>query len=199
MTTVGTEHIIKALQLPRLGRKTAFKLFKNLNFKLTCDNDLFEYIKENSGRFRLPEYSTNEIKKAIDNYSRINDLNQKNGIKSISYFDENYPERFKCINDSPIVLNYLGDFKNLNNIPAVAIVGTREPSENGLKAAYRFGEIFGEGGFNVVSGLALGCDTGGHRGCLKTNGFTSAVLAHGLDHVYPKENKKLADEILKNG
>jgi DNA processing protein len=106
---------------------------------------------------------------------------------------------YKCVNDSPIVLNYIGDFKGLNNIPAVAVIGTREPTENGLKAAVRFGEIFGEGGFNVISGLAIGCDTGGHRGCLNKNGFTSAILAHGLDHLYPKENKKLADEIIEKG
>jgi DNA processing protein len=199
MTTVSTEHIIKALQLPRLGRKTAFKLFKNLNFTLSGDNELFEYIKENSGKFRLPEYSTNEIEKAIDNYDRIKDLNKKNGIRSISYFDENYPALYKSINDSPLVVNYIGNFKDLNNIPSVAVIGTREPSESGLKAAIRFGEIFGEGNFNVISGLALGCDTGGHRGCLNKNGFTSAILAHGLDHVYPKENKKLADEIVEKG
>lgn len=54
-------------------------------------------------------------------------------------------------------------------------------------------------GFNIVSGLALGCDTVGHLGALDMNGTTTAVLAHGLDHVYPKENKYLADKILDNG
>ena len=61
------------------------------------------------------------------------------------------------------------------------------------------GEIFAEKFFNVVSGLALGCDVSAHKGCLDKLGFTTAVLAHGLDTVYPKENTEIADQIVKSG
>lgn len=199
MPTVRTDHIIKALQLPRLGRKTAFKLFNLLDFKLSSDNELFDFIKENADKFRLPNYSSTEWENALNDFEEINYLNEKNGIKCISFYDEIYPELYKTIIDSPIILNFIGDISNINNMPSVAVIGTREPSESGSKAAIRFGEIFGEANFNVVSGLAIGCDAGGHQGCLNKNGFTSAILAHGLDHIYPKENKKLAEEILEKG
>ena len=100
---------------------------------------------------------------------------------------------------NPIIINFIGDISIINNMPSVAVIGTREPTESGSKAAIRFGEIFGEEHFNVVSGLAIGCDAGGHQGCLNKNGFTTAILAHGLDYIYPKENKKLAADILENG
>ncbi|MFM1828983.1 MAG: hypothetical protein RL624_1224 [Bacteroidota bacterium] len=199
MQTVRTDHIIKALQLPRLGRKTAFKLFNLLNFKISGDQELFDFIKENSEKFRLPNYSSVEWHNALNKFEDINYLNEKHGIQCISFYDENYPDLYKSINDSPIILNYIGNISNINNMPSVAVIGTREPSESGAKASIRFGEIFGEANFNVVSGLAIGCDAGGHQGCLNKNGFTSAILAHGLDHIYPKENKKLAEDILNNG
>jgi DNA processing protein len=199
MAQINTEYIIKALQLPRIGRKTAFKLFDNLNFRISSDDELYDFICENSEKFRLPEYSSSDFERALKNYEEIEYANQKNGIKTISFYDDKYPELYKTIVDKPIVLNFIGDISNLNEMPSVAVIGTREPSESGAKAAIRFGEIFGEKGFNVVSGLAIGCDAGGHIGCLNKKGFTSSILAHGLDHIYPKENKPLADKILEGG
>jgi DNA processing protein len=80
----------------------------------------------------------------------------------------------------------------------IAIIGTREPSEAGFKAGEYFGEKLGNSGFNIVSGLAIGCDASAHRGALKANGFTTAILAHGMQTIYPKENKRLAEDILNN-
>jgi DNA processing protein len=199
MQTIRTDQIIKALQLPRLGRKTAFKLFSLLTTNLNNDYELFDFIIENSDKYRLPKYTSIDWQKALNNFDEISHLNEKNGIKSISFYDKNFPELYKSINDTPIILNYIGDISNINNLPSVAIIGTREPTESGSKAAIRFGEIFGETHFNVVSGLAIGCDAGGHKGSLNKNGFTSAILAHGLDHIYPKENRKLAGEIINGG
>ena len=199
MPTLFTDQIIKATQLQRLGRKTAFKLFRQIDIKLSNDDELFDFIRENCEKYRLPKYSSADWQKALDNFEHICSANDKNGIKSISYFDKNYPELLKQIKDCPIILNFKGDISNINNMPSVAIIGTREPTESGSKAAIRFGEIFSAADFNVISGLAIGCDAGGHQGCLNKKGFTSAILAHGLDHIYPTENKKLADEILDKG
>jgi DNA processing protein len=87
----------------------------------------------------------------------------------------------------------------LNPTRAVAFVGTREPSDYGRKAGEKLALLLTQAGLNIVSGLAIGCDTIGHRACLDSHGQTVAVLAGGLDHIYPKENKGLASEILDKG
>lgn len=87
----------------------------------------------------------------------------------------------------------------MNDLTGVAIIGTRNPTPEGITAGEFLGEYFGSKGFNVVSGLAKGCDTAAHRGCLKGKGFTTAIVAHGLHTVYPKENKGLAVEIIASG
>ena len=82
----------------------------------------------------------------------------------------------------------------------VAIIGTREPSIEGEKAGRYISSKLAEKGVSIVSGLALGCDTSGHRGALDVEGGrTVAFLAHGLDTVYPPQNESLAEEIVAKG
>ena len=81
---------------------------------------------------------------------------------------------------------------------AVAIVGSRRAS-HGAAVAFAFASHSAQLGFAVVSGLALGCDTAAHRGCLETNGITVAVLPCGLDRVAPVSNSNLAHNILSAG
>jgi DNA processing protein len=90
--------------------------------------------------------------------------------------------------------NYLETDKN-----AIAIVGSRKISKRGEKLAYKFSYKLSQAGFTIVSGLALGIDTIAHNGALDAGGRTIAVLAHGLDRIYPPANIGLADEIIKNG
>ena len=66
-------------------------------------------------------------------------------------------------------------------MPGIAIIGTREPTEAGTQAGIYFAEKFAEQGFNIVSGLAIGCDTTGHQGALNVKGTTTAFQANGLD------------------
>jgi DNA processing protein len=101
--------------------------------------------------------------------------------------------------EKPILLNYLGPLNRINPMPSIAIIGTRKPSPDGAIKAYELGAQYGEKGYNVVSGLALGCDTQAHLGCLDKNGVTTAVMGGGLDEIYPKSNRKLADRILEQG
>ena len=82
--------------------------------------------------------------------------------------------------------------------PAVALVGTRRPSY-GVRAAYEFGAESALCGFVVVSGLALGCDSAAHRGCLSAAGTTVAVLPCGVDRVAPVSNSQLGEAILDSG
>lgn len=82
---------------------------------------------------------------------------------------------------------------------AVAIVGSRQPTERGKKLAYDFAYYLAGHGITIVSGLARGIDTLAHRAALDAEGRTIAVLGTAIDHIYPAENKGLAAEIVKSG
>ncbi len=82
--------------------------------------------------------------------------------------------------------------------PAIAIIGTRRASPDGLTIARSLARSAAQRGLTVISGLALGIDTAAHAGCIEEGGVTVAVLAHGLDRVYPASNTRLAARILEN-
>jgi len=110
--------------------------------------------------------------------------------------EKEYPALLAAIDDAPPVISVIGNFDVLTQY-AVAIVGSRNASTNGKRLATRFANAFGEAGFLVVSGLALGIDAAAHSGALKTG--TAAVTAGGIDVVYPRENKTLHQDIAKRG
>ena len=121
------------------------------------------------------------------------------GVQALTYFDSAYPKRLKPIDDPPAVLFVKGQLEGLYRKESIAIVGTRHPTSFGHNTALRAGKLAAESGVAVVSGLALGCDTGAHRGCVDGKGVGVAVLAHGLDRVYPAGNRKLASQLLFQG
>lgn len=84
-------------------------------------------------------------------------------------------------------------------IVSVAVVGTRRPTNYGTQVACDFAEALARRGVVIISGLAYGIDTAAHQGALRANGITIAVLAHGLDQVYPKGNEALANDIVTHG
>ena len=112
--------------------------------------------------------------------------------------DINYPVMLTQVYDCPYALFARGNSAILNS-PSVAIVGTRKASMSGLKAAFNFSKDLVASGYTVVSGLAMGIDTAAHSGALSASGKTVAVLACGLDNLYPAVNKKLASSIIQNG
>ena len=81
----------------------------------------------------------------------------------------------------------------------VAIIGARAADKDGLDMAYGLAKQMGEQGHIVISGLALGCDTAAHQGCLDADGQTIALVASGLDITHPRVNKSLQDEIIAKG
>lgn len=111
-----------------------------------------------------------------------------------------YPKELKKIKDSPPILYYKGDIGILNQQKNIAVIGSRKISENGIRLAYNAGKIIGKNGFNVVNGLALGCDTEALKGTIAGGGRCIGILPAGLDDILPKSNQKLADEIvMKDG
>lgn len=109
-----------------------------------------------------------------------------------------YPAFLRQLRDSPDPLFVAGNPNSLH-LPAIAIVGSRNPSRGGAENAYQFARHLARAGFCIVSGLAQGIDTAAHRGALDVGAATVAVLGHGLDQIYPKANRSLAESITVNG
>ncbi len=111
---------------------------------------------------------------------------------------DDYPALLRQLRDSPDPLFVAGDPTCLH-LPAIAIVGSRNPSRGGAENAYQFSRHLARAGFCIVSGLAQGIDTAAHRGALDGGGPTVAVLGHGLDQIYPRANRALAETIAASG
>lgn len=122
----------------------------------------------------------------------------KHTIQTITGDDQNFPTNLREIPTPPHVIYYIGDITVLQN-PCLAIVGTRKATDTGETLAHEFAEYFAAHGIVVISGLALGIDKAAHEGALEAQGKTIAVLARGLDNIYPKQNERLAEDIIKTG
>lgn len=124
-------------------------------------------------------------------------INQNN-IQPLFYLDSNYPSRLKQIDDSPVLLYYKGS-ADLNNSKIVGVVGTRKMTAYGQSCAARLIEGLKETGCLILSGLAFGVDIQAHRDAIKANLPTVAVVAHGLDKLYPFQHRSTAKMMLENG
>lgn len=111
---------------------------------------------------------------------------------------DDYPALLRQTRDWPALLYVKGDVGALH-LPALAVVGSRNPTRGGIDNAGQFARHLGARGFTIVSGLAQGIDSAAHRGALAGNGRTVAVLGHGIDRVYPAANRELAHEIAASG
>ncbi len=143
--------------------------------------------------------TTNEIGKAYDHARALCEDHLIKGVGIAAIWDDDYPALLREIPDPPLLLYYLGDISVLNRFPCVAVVGTREPTAYGSEMANAAGEVLARAGYSVVSGLARGCDTSAHIGCISGRGKTVAFVAHGLQTVYPPENSELATDIVETG
>ncbi|MFA5355810.1 MAG: DNA-processing protein DprA [Candidatus Omnitrophota bacterium] len=123
---------------------------------------------------------------------------EKSKLKIITIDDPAYPANLKYIPDPPILLYVKGELEEEDRL-SIAIVGSRRASFYGLSCARKFAEDLSAGGFTIVSGLARGVDTASHQGALKAGGRTIAVIGSGFNHIYPPENKKLADQVSVHG
>lgn len=123
---------------------------------------------------------------------------QASGTRALSYFDEGYPGILRETARPPFMLYCRGRLP-WPDTPALAIVGTRYPTGNGLRIAAGFADDAAKAGIPVVSGLARGVDAAAHRGSLLGGGPTFAVLGCGIDIVYPRANKELAARMISGG
>ncbi len=179
---LGPKRILKAAQaLQDLSRLFALSLtqLEGLNFPAESAQFLF------SGKAR------------IDAEQELARTRERGGV-IVTYEEEDYPDRLREIFDPPSVLWVLGDVKLLSR-PAIAVVGTRHPTPYGTGMAEMLARDLASRRMVILSGMARGIDTAAHRGVLAGKGSTVAVWGTGIDVIYPKENKSLAEDILVAG
>jgi len=125
-------------------------------------------------------------------------LDQDSNHHIITLFDETYPAQLKELNDAPPILYVRGDPEYLKQ-PQLAMVGTRNPTAAGRNTAKEFANHLSSAGITITSGLATGIDGASHEGALQGIAGTIAVVAHGLDIIYPAQHQQLAQRICEQG
>lgn len=120
----------------------------------------------------------------------------KNAVIKIKKNESKFSKRLEQIPDCPKAIYAIGNIKLLNEKNILAVVGSRRPSEYGLKATRTFSRTSAENGVVIVSGLAIGIDAEAHRAALDVPGKTIAVLGSAIDNFYPAINQRLAQKII---
>jgi DNA processing protein len=133
--------------------------------------------------------------KAVEEFEKVKEM----GGDILVLDDGSYPNLLREIADPPIVLYVKGNWRECLESTCIAIVGSRRCSTYGENAAEMIARDLVEHGICVVSGFARGIDSAAHRGAIRGKGKTIAVFGTGIDNIYPKENAKLAAEILDAG
>jgi DNA processing protein len=134
----------------------------------------------------------------VDAIAPTLDWLQKDNAHIVTLADNEYPQKLLEITNPPAVLYAIGNLHWLNH-PSIAMVGSRSSTQQGEKNAEDFAQSLCNSGLCVVSGMALGIDGAAHRGALKANGATIAVVGTGLDIVYPARHRDLAHKIAERG
>ena len=120
------------------------------------------------------------------------------GVDIISCVDSSYPSNLHMIHDRPPLLFVRGNLRGVD-VRAVAVVGTRTPSKEGVRLATRIASELAASGITIVSGLAKGIDTAAHASAINAGGRTIAVYGTTIDRVYPASNKGLARSVARSG
>ncbi|MBS1797945.1 MAG: DNA-protecting protein DprA [Acidobacteria bacterium] len=182
---------------PGIGPRKATQLLE----KFGSAENVFHAVRRELEALRLNAESIESILKREFHDRAAKELErvQALGGDILLLDDGSYPYLLREIDDPPIVLYVRGDWTACFDAPAVAVIGSRRSSTYGQNAAEMLARDLAAHGVSVVSGFARGIDTAAHRGALQAKGRTIAVLGTGLDECYPKENRKLADEILAGG
>lgn len=183
----GINRVTAEQLLARVGSEEAF--FKATDNQLRC-------LLTSEKRFIAQSYRNELLAKA----SQEIDFITRHDVKPLYFTDNNYPSRLKECDDAPLMLYTMGNC-DLNSAHIVGIVGTRHSTPYGIDYTNRIVEGLSKMLDNtiIISGLAYGIDITAHRAALKNNIPTAAVLAHGLNTIYPAQHRNTAIEMLNNG
>ena len=204
---LAKDYIIALQSFKGIGSKTLLKVGNHIeDNEVTISSlaDLANVLQTLKIKVNKENISVGMLEDAMLLAHRTIDINAREGIGITTYYEDNFPAILReTINeegklDPPVILYYKGDL-SVCQMPGLAIIGTREITEFGISAGKYLAQEFAKRGFCIVSGLAIGSDTIGHKGALAVGGKTIAFLAHGLDTIYPPENTDLAQQIVDNG
>lgn len=199
---------LKEVGIKGIGPQKIFAIARTIEDKCLTINSFEELAVLMAGMKEkaVQKVTLDNLNEAYQCAKRIVEASEAEHIGYVGYYDEVFPDVLrKTVNedgktDPPLLLWYRGDF-SITQLPGFAVIGTREATPEGIAGGTFLAGEFAKRGFNIVSGLAIGCDTCGHKGALNAGGKTTAILANGLDNesVYPAENQELAKEIVNNG
>ncbi|WP_442856040.1 DNA-processing protein DprA [Bartonella sp. Raccoon60] len=195
--------INKGILLTDQQRLNWLRLLRSENIGAVTFRNLIDHYKTAENALAmLPELSKNGgLRKPIriatlDDAEKEMQQAEKQGIRFIGIGEPDYPPFLKIVEASPPLIAIKGGCSIFQK-PSVGIVGSRNASAVGKKLTNQFAHFIGNAGFTIISGLARGIDSTAHQASLLTG--TVAVMAGGIDHIYPPENQKLYDDILANG
>ncbi|EIN00441.1 Rossmann fold nucleotide-binding protein [Paraburkholderia hospita] len=189
-----TIRVLIASKVKGVGRKTLQALTREPLFFQVKLEELAETFPELAPLQPASMAFDKAVKAAEDDLAQASG----HGHTILSPLDPDYPKLLAATEDRPALLYVAGDPARFST-KAIAVIGTREPSEHGIETARRITQYFVKAGWQIVSGLALGLDSVAHKETLNRDGSTVAAMAHGLDAVYPKSNASLADAIVEKG
>jgi DNA processing protein len=169
-----------------------FNRFRSIEEIYNCED--FSFLGESKAKY-IKRLENKDNSSAFEITKKCESL----GVRITGYYDELYPEKLRGIDMPPVALYSIGNLRDLNKVPCVAIVGTRNMTDYGKETAESFAYNFAKSGACVVSGLAKGIDTAAHRGAVMADGYTVAVLGNPIGDIYPKENIKAFETLYKRG
>ena len=191
-------YLIALNQIDKVGDKRISELINHYESVENIFEDKEENIKDllkKKFKSQVGDFNKNEI---LDKANEIVNKSKDYGIGILSLFDEEYPFNLKQIDNPPYILYYKGDIKKLRR-NAVAIVGTREPTNESRKYSFELASKLSSLNITVVSGMAKGVDREAHLGAISSLVNTAAVLGNGIDTVYPSENLKIYNKLIEKG
>ena len=191
---------LSLLSLKGVGPKTARQILELTSAELDPSSQQWiNHLLGLVGKAKRFRPSASQLELGVDDAKAILERSDKSNIEILSEKDPRFPKSLNRLPDPPLLLHCKGNLSALE-MPSIAIVGTRHPLAQSRVFAHEFAQICCRRGKSVLSGMALGCDAEGHKGALSVNGVSIAVMAHGLDSVFPRENEGLTQELLqKNG
>ena len=180
---------IRLARSENVGRSTFFRLVKIFGSPRQALQQVSHYAFQGGSKQQIKVYSEIDAAREVEN-------SHKFGAEIVLFCQENYPKLLREIPDPPPLFTAKGRLEFLNR-PAIAIVGPRNASFNGVLFAKKIARELGENNFLIVSGMARGIDAAAHD--VTVNSGTIAVIAGGINHIYPKENTELYHKICQQG
>jgi DNA processing protein len=183
-------HTLQLIRTPSVGPITFFALVQRFGSATKALEALPELARKGGRKTPLVAADVHACEREIEAAHAF-------GAQMVLFGDDNYPSHLTTLADPPPILTIKGNMQLWQTRPLIAMVGARNASANGCQFAHRLAKDLSEAGVTVVSGLARGIDTFAHKGALAK--ATVAVIAGGIDNIYPPENAPLYQELFAQG